>query len=48
MIAHLELRGTINKIVPQFPKIKYMCRSFSVTDDDWDSRAPVAINQTAG
>lgn len=34
--------------MPQFPKIKKMCHSFSMTDDDWDSSAPLAINQTAG
>ncbi len=34
--------------MPQFPKINYICHSFSMTDDYWDSRAPLAINQTAG
>lgn len=34
--------------VPQFPEINYICHSFSLTDDYWDSEAPLAINQTGG
>lgn len=41
-------RGATNEIVAQFPEIRQMCHSFTVTDDDWDSRAPAAINQAAG
>lgn len=30
------------------PQIDCICHSFPMTDDYWDSQAPLAINQTAG
>lgn len=48
MMVRLHIGGETNEIVAQFPEIRQMCHSFTVTDDNWDSRAPAAINQAAG